>query len=419
MRNVPTTLLIAMLTLAACGKAGTELRLVTPRLPVDREIAEQFAALLDEESAVHVTLVPSPDANMTALDALEGGYADIALASNNETYRPGVATVLPLYANVLHIAYKAEFDIADTREVTATRSLLGASTVYAGPPGSPSRVLVEQVAPKQGLAAGDINFVDEGHSCADVYVVFVPILDDLTQRLRDNRCGDYVMMSLDDVEDVGKGSFVDSAALLNPSVRPFIIPVETYGRALTPAPVVTLAVDKLLVARDDVPEPVIYDLASEIIRLKPALSAIRPSLFSRLTDDFDASGSTFVIHGGARAYIERDAPSVYERYSGIAEVAVTLMIGLLSGSFAMVRIYKIRRKNRIDTFYSEAMAIRDEVEANPDMDARKAAVGKVRQLQNRAFALLVDEKLAADESFRIFITLSNDIIAELTRPPVR
>jgi hypothetical protein len=34
-------------------------------------------------------------------------------------------------------------------------------------------------------------------------------------------------------------------------------------------------------------------------------------------------------------------------------------------------------------------------------------------LQNEAYAQLVDEKLSADESFRIFITLSDDALQEL------
>ena len=40
-------------------------------------------------------------------------------------------------------------------------------------------------------------------------------------------------------------------------------------------------------------------------------------------------------------------------------------------------------------------------------------IKEVRALQNTAFDLLVDEKLAADESFRIFITLSNDVLRQL------
>jgi hypothetical protein len=50
------------------------------------------------------------------------------------------------------------------------------------------------------------------------------------------------------------------------------------------------------------------------------------------------------------------------------------------------------------------------------MDQRRDAISRLRALQTEAFEMLVDEKLAADESFRIFITLSNDIIKELNVP---
>ena len=73
----------------------------------------------------------------------------------------------------------------------------------------------------------------------------------------------------------------------------------------------------------------------------------------------------------------------------------------------------MRRKNRIDKFYSAAIAIRDSISAASGAEDRSEAVTKVHNLQNNAFDQLVDEKLAADESFRIFITLSNDILAQL------
>jgi hypothetical protein len=40
-------------------------------------------------------------------------------------------------------------------------------------------------------------------------------------------------------------------------------------------------------------------------------------------------------------------------------------------------------------------------------------MAKIRKLQNKAFEMLVDEELAADESFRIFVTLSNDLLQQL------
>ena len=191
-----------------------------------------------------------------------------------------------------------------------------------------------------------------------------------------------------------------------------MIPIGTYG-TVTPEPVLTLAVDMLLVARANLDEAVVYDLVQEVLRLKPALAARRPGLFNRLSDHFDSSNSTFVLHPGLVAYEQRDAPTIIERYSGVAEVVVTLFVALISASFAATRMYKYARKNRIDIFYAKVMEIR---KAMADVDAeepRENAVTELRALQANAFEQLIDEKLAADESFRIFIALSNDVISEL------
>ena len=145
----------------------------------------------------------------------------------------------------------------------------------------------------------------------------------------------------------------------------------------------------------------------------PALAAKRPGLFSELSGDFDASKSTFVLHSGAQAYLERSEPTIYERYSGIAEVGVTILIALISALFGGIRLYQMKRKNRIDAYYTETLALRDSVSKSTSDEDRQLLVGQLRELQNRAFEELVDEKLAADDSFRIFITLSNDVLRQL------
>jgi hypothetical protein len=147
--------------------------------------------------------------------------------------------------------------------------------------------------------------------------------------------------------------------------------------------------------------------------LRPAMAAKYPGLFPALNGDFDANRSTFKLHAGTQAYLQREAPSIYERYSGVAEVAVTLMIGLISAGFAGMRIYQLRRKNRIDTFYSRTIALKNSVTEQSGADERRQAIKDVEYLQSNAFELLVDEKLAADDSFRIFITLSNDVLRQL------
>jgi hypothetical protein len=213
-------------------------------------------------------------------------------------------------------------------------------------------------------------------------------------------------------DDIEAGGLVDGAVLLNPHFRPFVIPVGTYGSA-TPEPIVTIAVDKILVTREELNSSVVYYLINEIQRLRPALATIHPGLFQRVGGDFDASRSRYILHAGTQDYLQRSEPTFVERYSGVAEVLVTLMVAAFSASFAGVRIYNRRRKNRIDRFYAAALNIRNSIDKLASDSARHTAINELRKLQDEAFELLVTEKLAADESFRIFITLSNDIVQQI------
>jgi hypothetical protein len=90
------------------------------------------------------------------------------------------------------------------------------------------------------------------------------------------------------------------------------------------------------------------------------------------------------------------------------------MIGLVSGIYAVFQIFSIRRKNRIDAFCQRAIGIRDGIVDPDNADERRDAIAGLKALQDQAYDMLIHEKLAADESFRIFISLCNDIIADLS-----
>lgn len=402
MRTIKTCFyLVGIALLAGCTRGPSNLRFVSPISPVDQEIASDLVDLLDRESSVRIELTTVPVSESEALDALVSGTADLALVSNNMPFRKGVSAVMPLYPTVLHIGYRGNPDKLDRPEMIA------GSKVFAGPPGSASRLMFERIVERLGLNDADFSFVDIRDEVPDVVVVFAPISPD-----RFEEYPGFRLFSLGPTQAIGRGSRVDAAVLLNPTLRPFIIPIGTYGSA-TPEPVVTVAVDKMLVVRADLDRSTVYDLIIEIHRLRPALSAQHPGLFQNFSDAFDIDRSTFILHPGTLAYLQRSAPSVYERYSGIAEVAVTALIALASAIFGGLRLYRIRRKNRIDTFYAETITLRHSVTEDSDPIDRAAVIGKITALQDKAFKMLVDEKLAADESFRIFITLSKDVLQQL------
>ena len=398
-------LVAAAVLLAACDSATTELRFVAPSSEMDREIAEDLQALLDQDSGFRLDITQQQHSGEAALDMLLAGKADVALVSNLLPYREGISTVMPLYASVLHIAYR------DGRDPSNGYSLLNNASIYAGDEGSASRLMFERIAGRLGLSAGDysyLNLVDGASSAApDIIVVFAPISPKRMAELVD-----YKMFSLGSPSEIGAGSVVDAASLLNPPLRPFIIPSSTYGPATT-EPVVSVAVDKMLVVRDDLDASTVYDLINTVRRMRPALSATRPGSFEQIGDSFDVSKSTFVLHAGAQDFLQREEPTVYERYSGVAEVVVTLIIALASAILAGFRILKMRRKNRIDRYYSAVIEIRNSISGSSTADERAIAAVKVRELQDTAFDQLVDEKLSADDSFRIFVTLSNDVLDQL------
>ena len=372
-----------------------------PASTTDREIADDLLALLSDGASVRITPTDEVLSEKAALDAILSGNADIALISNNLPFRDDIATVMPLYPSVLHIAQKGRDEMQTVVE------MFQGTTIYAGPEGSASRHVFERFTTRIGFDHDDFRYVTSLDDVPDVVVVFAPIAPD-----RIAEFPDLALASMGRPEDIGAGGIIDAAVMLNPHFRPFVIPAGIYGDA-TPEPIVTIAVDKILVTRKDLEKAAVYDLINEILRHRPALAARRPGIFQQLSDDFDTSRSTFIVHAGTQAYLQREAPTTMERYSGVAEVVVTLIVALASAMIAGIRILRIRRKNRIDRYYAAAIEIRNGINDQDDAATREQAIANVRTLQNEAFDLLVHEKLAADESFRIFITLSNDVLRQL------
>lgn len=387
--------------LSSCDSSPRDLVLVAPAAEVDRDIAENLVKLLHEDASLRIHLSDEELAGGAALQALADGRADIALISNDQPFREDIATVMPLYATVLHIVYTASEAPADVND------LLSNATIYAGQDGSASRRVFERLTANMDLGNNPYHFITDRSIDVDLAVVFAPISPERLAEFPDVR-----LWSMGTPEEIGSGGSIDATVLLNPHFRPFVIPVGTYGDA-NPEPIVTIAVDKLIVSREELDSSVVYDLINEILRLRPALAAIHPGLFQHMSEDFDASRSRFILHAGTQAYLQRSEPTFVERYSGVAEVLVTVMIALISAALAGVRIFNRRRKNRIDRFYAAAIGIRNTISDSMNENDRVDAANQLHRLQDEAFELLVNEKLAADESFRIFITLSNDVIEQL------
>ena len=298
--------LAALLT--ACDAATTDFTIVRPAEVIDRGIVEELEEILELNSPYEVTLTPEILSEAEALDAIAAGDADFALVSNHLPFRDDIATVMPLYPTVLHIGVNRPVESAFELD------LPNSANVFAGPEGSASRLVFDRIAIRMGLMPGDFTYANSSDGSFDLVVVFAPISRETIAAIEElsRSTPSFRLASMGTPDEIGSGNLVDAAVLLAPNFRPFIIPKGTYGDA-TASPVVTLAIDKMLVTRPGLDPALVYDLIGEIVRLQPALAENRPSLFQRLSGDFDTSRSIWVVHSGTQNYRHREEPSVYER----------------------------------------------------------------------------------------------------------
>jgi len=131
MRHIRLILLLfVVLNLGSCERDQEELRLVAPFAQVDRGIAEDLSGLLDASYSTRLIVTGSFLSGEAAVESVASGTADIALVSNTLPFRDDIATVMPLYPTVLHIAYRED------RDASSGSALLHGAKVYSGREGS-------------------------------------------------------------------------------------------------------------------------------------------------------------------------------------------------------------------------------------------------------------------------------------------
>jgi hypothetical protein len=398
----PTILLALSFALAGCSESPVALRIVSGPPEANQQVAALLASASDEV-ATRVRLTPGPsvpDAE-AALAALDAGTADFAIVENSTSFRhSAVRTVAPLYPSVLHIGVRPE------RRGRSLRDVFDGATVFAGSEQSAARQLLNHMASMYAWSGIEFSYVDSLDRDPDIVFAFAPISPRAAPVL-----DGYELLSLGRAEDVGRGSAADGLSLVASLLRPFVIPEGTYG-PLTPTPIASVAIDTLLVTREDTPRVVVYDVIHAVQEMGPLLVAQRPDLAIDELETFDFSDLTFPVHPGTLAFRARNEPGFAERASGIFEVVVTLLAALATAVVGLLRYWRSRKKSRIDRFYAEALAIRAKLLQAPDAQQRRVCVAEMRTLSDRAFALLIKEKLSADESFRILQSLIGSIIDE-------
>lgn len=345
-------------------------------------------AIFKQRSIITMTRAQPPPGT-AALDALTRNETDLSVVDNSTPFEPGIRAVLPLYKSVLHILARKDFLPPDPD------SPLRGAKIYIANESRAGHTFLELVAQRQGLSDGDYTLVSAlGPGQADIFIYFGPINPQQASWYHP----DYQLVSLD--SNLGRGNefFHEGIDYVLPQMDPMIIPARTYDIPGNEGAIRTLSVDTLLVTRKNVPEQLVYELAKTLIEQKPRFVAIAPNLFRNIREDFDPLDLNFPLHVGVRRYLARDHPGLLERYAETISMLVYLTFLVLTGLIGFSRWRSQGKKDRIDTFYTRVLAIAERADGEDHIQLNR----ELDELEREAFQSLIAEKLAANESFRIF-----------------
>lgn len=350
---------------------------------------------------VEIELIEGVHTNAN-VDSLALGQVDIGLVENYVPYEQGVNSAFLLYAEVLHVFYKKEYNPRTFQEVVYDKP------IYIGREGSPSYNLMMDIFNFYGLDDSRIT-VSFNIIKSDVIILLSNLLSD--HELMGFR--DYKLFSFEDIDTYMRGgSSVEGVSLKYPRIDPFVIPQETYG-ALSPEPIVTLSIDVVMMIRSGMGSVAVTDLTKTMLRNRQKFASIHPSLYDGMQEDFDQSKLNFPLHEGARVFLDRDEPSFLERYAELAGVVFSILIAIVGGVVSLAKWQTQKKKDKVDEFYEELLKVKNTIPRITNIKDGLEEIKSIQRSQNKAFEMLISEELVADDSFRIYMELSKETIAEL------
>ena len=375
-------------------------------------VGDAFNQSLNSEVLKFMILKGSEYHSISNIDLVSKHQVDFALTQNdipNDSNSKNIRVVMPLYTHNLYIIYKPG-SIANSLKELVTGRRIG-----IGPKNGGSALFIMKVFEKFGIKPSEYIPVYCSHDCnmlsdsIDVSCLLAGFNNPRISELLINEHGK--LLSLDSYDMLNKGSSVEGFCASYYRAKPYLISKYTYSN-YPDNPVLTLGIDIILITNKDTPDDIVYELTKTICDSRSILANTCP-LLSNISENFEQSKLNYQIHPGALQFFERNKPSFFEKHSDMIGLLLTFAGMLAAILSAFIKWTARKRKNRIDTYYQKVLNIDSELSHELTSDNIKCFLDELEKIKIDAYDKLIKEKLEANESFRIFVTLLNDTRVKL------
>ncbi len=374
--------------------------------------------LLEKEMNVKFDVVDTTSGSVEHIRLLSEGKIDFAIAlttAGNEelinTDYDNIRTVTPLYNQILFIIYN------DSLKPKNLKDLINGRKIGLGVKKGGTAQFTQKILKEFGIDTSAYTSVYTKNSdniCGekiDVSCSFTSFNNPRIIKMLKQK--DLQLFSLGDVAYVYRGSSVDGICKKLWTAKPLIIPKNTYY-SKPDKPVLTVSVFTSLLSTKNISPDFIQELTEILVQKNSNLIKENP-VINQISENNLQKTHYYPLHEGVHLFLDRYQPSFIERYAESIALFITIAI-ILSGFVKTYAKWNMqRKKDRIDVYYEEVLQI-DEISKNTkDISILHKNLEKLYEIRNRAFENLIKEKLSADESFRIFTSLTAETIQRINR----
>lgn len=321
----------------AGGPAGSETLVLT----------EAIAKVLNQKKLGFRLLVFETGGSRQNLELLEKGRVDLAEIQGDTPVSDRIMGVTTLYQDAYHLITRGEAGLGTFADLAGHR--------VAIPPQSSGQFnsfwflarhfgITDDLPRALPMSEDAANFAMELGQVDAVFRVRAPGNDAIRQLIGDRN---LQLIALEQAE---------ALALKQPAIAPGMIPRGSYrGSPALPAQNLdTAVVDRLLVARADLDEGLVYKITRAIYENRSEIldHTLLAGFIGPLPDDSD---SVITAHPGARAYFDREKPGIMQRNARLVS-AILYVVAIVVSALLALRTHWVRsRRLRMHGFNRRLM----------------------------------------------------------------
>ena len=301
---------------------------------------------------------------------LDDGYADLATFQADGSSSAQAHLIANLYPDAYQLIARR------SAQIHAVADLKG-KTIALSSKGSAQFTSFWFLAHHYGIDESNVKWLPMSNRSAEWALISEAV--DAVFRVR--APGDASVKLLIERADITLVPIEQAAALhlRKAAIKPGRIPKGSY-RGDPPLPqrdLETASVNRLLVASNEVPANVIYEITAVLFERRRELNELSNLASLISVPDMDA-GTTLPLHEGAAQYYDREKPSFWNEQADFMRTVLSLLAVFASMSFAARNWFQGAQKNRADAYNKDLIELLETAEGGEhSAEYYRAELGRI------------------------------------------